>query len=632
MVQAGGGFTTRSRVARVTHYNAVRLGRQPGRNHRRGARITVRRALYEPEQRTTRGERNDDKRDGAGARAKGQNRVPHVREGFIERKDKENGILAPSDGGLLRKTKRRTRFCAEAPFPYQETDLYGDEMVASEDVEKVFQGAEAGIDKYLALRALHAKDPRGYYRLLVEHTEEVLPFIYTPTVGEACQKYSKLNIQTTGLYLSLADRGRILDKLRSWKHGDKVSAIVVTDGERILGLGDLGAGGMGISEGKIQLYTAAAGVNPDSCLPICLDVGTNRESLLEDPDYIGMRQKRPTGIPYYSFLDEFIQALKAWRPHLLLQFEDFGNHTAFVLLNKYRNQLCCFNDDIQGTAAITLAGILGALRLKSGGLTDQKILFHGAGEAGVGCGELIALALNVWHGVPLPEARKRILFMDSKGLVCKQRVAKLQDHKIPFAHDLDYAPDLLTAVKLHKPTVLVGVSTQKGAFSEEVIRAMCDNCNRPVIFPLSNPTSKSECTYQEAFEASEGKVIFASGSPFDPLTMRDGQTFYPAQANNAYIFPAVGHAAILCKAKCIPDEVFLEAAKCLSGLSSDRDLVKGKLFPSFSEIREVSATITAHLCKYICEQGLGEAPEGLEGSDFSAWLSYAREQMYEVRG
>uniref|UniRef100_A0A7S3E223 Malic enzyme n=2 Tax=Chloropicon laureae TaxID=464258 RepID=A0A7S3E223_9CHLO len=496
----------------------------------------------------------------------------------------------------------------------------------SEAVAGVFAGAEKDIDKYMALRGLRVRDPDAYYRLLTKHTEEILPYVYTPTVGEACQKYSNLNVQTTGLYISLNDRGRVLEKLRQWPHQD-VTTIVATDGERILGLGDLGAGGMGISEGKILLYTAAAGVAPTDCLPICLDVGTNNEQLLSDPAYIGLRQRRPTGEAYFSFIEEFVAALKQWQPHVLLQFEDFGNHTAFLLLQKYRNQVCCFNDDIQGTAAITLSGILASLRLKRESLADQRILFHGAGEAGVGCGELIALALASWHGLSLVEARKRVLFMDSKGLVCKARLGKLQDHKITFAHDIAFAPDLLSVVRTHRPTVLIGVSTQAGAFSREVIEAMAAHCDRPVIFPLSNPTSKSECSYEEAFAGTRGRVIFASGSPFPPLSTGAGGTFYPAQANNAYIFPAVGHAAVLTRAKCIPEEVFLEAAACLAELSSDRDLACGKLFPSFSNIRPVSARIMARVGKYLCDRGFGERPAGLVNDD---WHGLATASMYRV--
>jgi len=522
------------------------------------------------------------------------------------------------------------------PGYYYDDDENDDDAMTPEEV---FAGARTSIDKYMALRKLLGTDPDEYYRLLVNATEDVLPFIYTPTVGEACQKYSNLGIETTGLYLSLEDRGSILRKLEAWPN-QNIKAIVVTDGERILGLGDLGAGGMGISEGKIQLYTAAAGVAPESCLPICLDVGTNRDSLLADPAYRGLRQKRATGIAYYSFLDEFVSVLKAWQTHVLLQFEDFGNHTAFNLLGKYRNQVCCFNDDIQGTATITLAGILAGLRVRDQGkaesdqrstLANETILFHGAGEAGVGCGELIALALATWHGIPLPEARKKILFMDSKGLVCKTRLGRLQEHKIPFAHDLEYAKDLEHVVRMHKPTVLVGVSTQRGAFTDGVIKEMCAISERPIIFPLSNPTSKSECTFEEAFAASEGKVIFASGSPFRPLVAQDtGKTVYPAQANNAYIFPAVGHAAILCQASGIPEEVFLEAAASLAHQSTEEDLAMGRLFPPFSDIREVSNEIMARLCQYFCQHGYGQLPKDLKDNSLESWTAYTQSKMYQV--
>jgi len=529
-------------------------------------------------------------------------------------------IKAPGTGDLVVRKER------EKGGGEEEEDKNNIAMVEKDEtVQSVFAGAERDIDKYMALRRLQTRDSEAYYRLLIQNTEEVLPYIYTPTVGEACQKYSNLKVKTVGLYISLKDRGRILEKLRSWPKQD-IKVAVVTDGERILGLGDLGAGGMGISEGKILLYTAAAGVAPETCLPICLDVGTNNEALLNDPEYIGLRHKRAVGHAYFSFVDEFVRALKAWQPNLLLQFEDFGNHTAFMLLNKYRNQLCCFNDDIQGTAAITLSGILAALRLKGESLADQKVLFYGAGEAGVGCGELIALALSTWHGYSMVEARKRILFMDSKGLVCKSRLDTLQEHKISFAHDMDYVPDLLSAVKLHRPTVLIGLSTQRGAFTQDVIREMRAHCERPVLFPLSNPTHKAECTYEEAFMGSSGKVIFASGSPFLPITTSNGETFYPAQANNAYIFPAVGHAAVICKAKTIPEEVFLEAARTLSELSSYSDLEHGRLFPSFSEIRSVSSKIMARVCKYLCENGYGEIPEGLKDS----WLEFTSGSMYQT--
>jgi len=478
------------------------------------------------------------------------------------------------------------------------------------------------LDKYLALRKLQKEDEDAFYAILMEHTEDVLPYVYTPTVGEACQKYSHLPIETKGLFITADDRGRILEKLQEWPR-QNIRVVVVTDGERILGLGDLGAGGMGISEGKILLYTAAAGVNPEECLPICLDVGTNNESLLRDPGYRGLKQRRLTGEEYHSFVDEFISAIRVWQPHLLLQFEDFGNHNAFDLLHNYREKLCCFNDDIQGTAAITLSAILASLRLKKERLVDQTILFHGAGEAGVGCGELIAIAMSKWYDISINDARKKVLFLDSKGMVCASRINSLQEHKKAFAHDVPFEPDLLSAVRTFKPNILIGVSTVRGAFSADVIKEMAASNDRPIIFPLSNPTSKSECTFEEAFHGTEGRVLFASGSPFPPLESTTG-TFYPAQANNAYIFPAIGHAAVLCKASYIPDGAFVEAARCLSEMSSEPDLAVGRLMPPFSNIRDVSATIMAHIAEYLCSSNFGTKPEEVKD-----WKEFSRKIMYQ---
>ena len=503
---------------------------------------------------------------------------------------------------------------------------------------------EAPIDKYLHLRDLQQADPAAFFRLLCANTEEVLPFVYTPTVGEACQRYSHLPLRTTGLFISLRDKGRVLAKLRGWPHAGRAKVCVVTDGERILGLGDLGAGGMGIAEGKILLYTAAAGVHPDLCLPVCLDVGTNNESLLRDPQYKGLRQRRATGAEYAAFLDEFMGAVREVMPDGILQFEDFANHNAFDLLRKYRGVQCCFNDDIQGTASITLAGVMSALRLKRQRLSEQTFMFLGAGEAGTGIGELVALAMAYWvsrlshpslsppslpcirslcgshlprapqEGLDVAEARRKCIFLDSKGVVCRSRPGRLQPHKVNFAHDIPHHSDLLAAVRAFKPTVLIGVSTIAKAFSRPVLDAMLEYTERPVVFPLSNPTSKSECTYEEAFAWTGGKVIFASGSPFAPIE-RGGAVYSPAQANNAYIFPALGHAAILAGAKSIPDELFLDAAECLAKQSELREIERGFLFPPFSRILDVSVKIMTRLGESMQKKGLlsGPVPPGLDG-------------------
>nr|AWK67835.1 MME2 [Dunaliella tertiolecta] len=514
------------------------------------------------------------------------------------------------------------------------------------------------IEKYMWLRLLLEEKPSEYYRLLTSQTERVLPFIYTPTVGEACTRYFELKqrpqeprLRPKGLFLSLEDRGRILEKLRSWPQ-QNVKVIVVTDGERILGLGDLGAGGMGISEGKITLYTIAAGVDPSVCLPVCLDMGTNNKRLLNDPmtQYQGLKRERATGAEFDSFMAEFMDALSQWQPHVLVQYEDFGNTNAFRLLEKYRASHCTFNDDIQGTAAITLAAILAALRavefdkgnsginragkqidsdeaLGSGQLlAGKQVLFLGAGEAGTGIGELIAYCVHRRTGCSMNEARKTCHFVDSKGLVCASRMPDLQHHKQAFAHDTPYCKTLLEAVRLLKPVAIIGVSTIAGSFNEEVLREMAAINHRPIIFPLSNPTTKSECTFEEAFKHTEGRVLFASGSPFDPIFVPsqssgnasqpalagDGILMRPAQANNAYVFPALGHAAVLARCSSISDEAFLTAAEALAAMADPKMVLReGALFPPFSKIKDTSSHVMAHVMACMVREGRGLRPEGV---------------------
>lgn len=497
------------------------------------------------------------------------------------------------------------------------------------------------IDKYIYLRNQQSRNPNVFYRGLVSHCEEMLPYLYTPTVGEACQRYHALPIPTYGLYLRATNSGNFLSMMRSLPQQD-IQVVVVTDGERILGLGDLGAGGMGISEGKSLLYTAAAGVDPSAILPVCIDVGTANPSLLNDPSYKGLRQPRLTGAAYEAVIEEFISALKTWRPNAVLQFEDFGNHTAFQLLLKYRKRICCFNDDIQGTACITLAGLLSALRAEGTSLKDQRVLFLGAGEAGTGIGELIAIALEMKHGMTREEGRKHCYFIDSKGLVCASRT-NLQSHKRAFAHDVPNCETLEEAVATLQPTVLIGVSTSRGAFTPEIMRTMAKMNTRPIIFPLSNPTSKSECTFQEAFNATDGRVLFASGSPFPSIT-HQGKTYTPAQANNAYVFPAIGHAAALCNAKEITDGVFLLAAEALAGMTARENLEHGMLFPRFSNIRTVSCALMAAIADDMCASGLGSVPVDFESvvgkmtgqqgklsslSRRAKWEAYTKAHMYD---
>eukprot|EP00198_Chlamydomonas_reinhardtii_P003348 XP_001692684.1 NADP malic enzyme [Chlamydomonas reinhardtii] len=467
---------------------------------------------------------------------------------------------------------------------------------ATETAEAALSAAgPAPLDKYLWLRQLRAAAPRVYYGLLVNGPEAVLPYIYTPTVGQACQEYHTLGIATRGLYLRIdQDKGRVLERLRAWPQ-PQVRVVVVTDGERILGLGDLGANGMGISEGKIELYTAAAGVDPAVCLPVCLDVGINNTQLREHPDYKGVRSARPPQEEYDEFVQEFMEAVKVGDlcPHTLIQFEDFGNTNAFRLLRRYGGSACCFNDDIQGTAAITLAALLAALRVTGQRLADQRILFMGAGEASTGIAQLLARSMHIRDGLEEQAARQRCHLMDSKGLVLASRT-DLQPHKRPFAHsDVPPCATLIEAVRAIKPTVLIGASAVPNSFTQEVVAAMAELNDRTIIFPLSNPTSLAECTFEQAWKWTQGRVLFASGSPFDPITDAQGAVHHPPQANNAYIFPAVGYAAVLTKSKCIPEEVFLVAAERLSVMATAEELQVGALFPPFARIRDISAHVMA---------------------------------------
>jgi malate dehydrogenase (oxaloacetate-decarboxylating)(NADP+) len=407
------------------------------------------------------------------------------------------------------------------------------------------------------------------------------------------------------------DRGNIESVLRHWPN-QGVRLIVVTDGERILGLGDLGALGMGIPIGKLALYTACAGLHPYYCLPITLDVGTNNEHLLEDPFYIGLSRKRASGGEYEAFVDEFVHAAQKVFPGSLIQFEDFGNHNAFQLLGKWRDRVCCFNDDIQGTAAVALAGLLAATKETGIPLREQRIVFLGAGEAGTGIGELFVRALAE-EGVPEAEARKRCWFVDSRGLLVKDRGDAMPAHKLPFAHEADPVSSLAGAVEKIRPTALVGVSGVPRAFTAEILQSMAAINEKPVIFALSNPTSKAECTPEEAYLHTDGRAIFASGSPFKPVEFK-GRSFQPGQGNNVYIFPGVGLGALCCAASRVDDSMFLAAARTLAAEVTPDDLLRGSVYPSLTQIRSVSLKIAVAVAERAYEMGVAgrTRPENLE--------------------
>ncbi|KAE9613982.1 putative malate dehydrogenase (oxaloacetate-decarboxylating) (NADP(+)) [Lupinus albus] len=447
------------------------------------------------------------------------------------------------------------------------------------------------------------RNERLFYKLLIDNVDELLPIVYTPTVGEACQKYGTIFQRPQGLYISLKEKGKILEVMKNWPH-KSIQVIVVTDGERILGLGDLGCQGMGIPVGKLALYTALGGFRPSACLPVTIDVGTNNQKLLNDEFYIGLKQRRATGQEYYDLLHEFMSAVKQnYGEKVLIQFEDFANHNAFELLTKYSTNHLIFNDDIQGTASVVLAGVVAALKLIGGTLPDHIFLFLGAGEAGTGIAELIALEMSKQTKAPIEESRKKIFLLDSKGLIVSSRKNSLQHFKKPWAHEHEPVKTLLEAVKIIKPTVLIGSSGVGKTFTKEVIEAMTSNNEKPFILALSNPTSQSECTAEEAYKWSEGRAIFASGSPFDPVEY-NGKVYYSGQANNAYIFPGFGLGLVISGAIRVHDDMLLAASESLAKQVTDENYAKGLTFPPFTDIRKISANIAANVAAKAYELGL----------------------------
>jgi malate dehydrogenase (oxaloacetate-decarboxylating)(NADP+) len=491
-------------------------------------------------------------------------------------------------------------------------------QVQAERILTGLRSLSSDLEKYIALNSLHDRNEALFFRVVCDHIDEIQPLIYTPTVGLACQKFGLIFRRPRGLFISANDRGRIADILANWPYATKL--IVVTDGERILGLGDLGANGMGIPVGKLSLYSACAGVHPELCLPVMLDVGTNNEEVLKDPYYIGLRQQRITGAAYDEFVDEFVTAARATFPGVLIQFEDFANHSAFRLLHKYRDQACVFNDDIQGTAAVALAGLFSALRVSGRKLRDQTVLFLGAGEAATGIADLVVSAMMA-EGVSEEEALRRNWLVDSKGLVVKGR-AGLNAHKLRYAHDQAPIADFPTAIRTLRPTAIIGVAAVGGAFTPEVLQMMAEINERPIVFALSNPTSKAECSAEDAYRHSEGRAIFACGSPCDPVKL-NGATFVPRQGNNSYIFPGVGLGVIASGARLVTDEMFMAAAHTLTNCVTEADLAQGSLYPALPRIREVSAQIGAAVASVAYQNGLahGHAPNDL--------LALVQSQMYD---
>lgn len=470
-----------------------------------------------------------------------------------------------------------------------------------------FAGKSSNLEKFIYLSDLQDRNETLFYRLAHEKIDEVMPIVYTPVVGEACQRYSHIYRRGRGLYISHDMRGHI-EQILSNHRSQNPSVIVVTDGERILGLGDLGAGGMGIPIGKLALYTLCAGVPPYETLPITLDVGTDNEALLEDPMYIGLRQKRVRGEAYQAFIDEFVAAVRRVFPNVLLQWEDFLKGNAIAQLERFRGELTTFNDDIQGTAAVVVAGIYASLRITGSTMRDQRLVFAGAGASAHGIAELFVAAL-VEEGIPLAEARRRIWTVDTKGLVLSNREG-LEDFKAMFARDLSEVTTwsgttLEDVIENVKPTILIGVSATPGTFNESVVRLMARVNERPMIFPLSNPTSKAECTAEEAIRWSGGRAIVATGSPFAPV-MHEGQRHRIGQCNNAFIFPGVGLGVTVARATHISDGMFLDAAKALAEHVSAQDLAESAVYPHLTSIRECSHAVAVAVIRRAVAEGHAE--------------------------
>jgi malate dehydrogenase (oxaloacetate-decarboxylating)(NADP+) len=469
---------------------------------------------------------------------------------------------------------------------------------------------DSDLQRYLFLMDLQSRNQTLFFSILMSDPARFMPLVYTPTVGEACQKFDHIFRSTRGIYLPISAKGRLKDILKNWPQKD-VRFIVVTDGERILGLGDLGVNGMGIPVGKLALYTAVAGVPPELTLPITLDVGTNNEEYRNDPLYLGLQQPRVRGKAYDDFIEEFVDAVQTLYPKCCLQWEDFANINAVPILAKYKDKICTYNDDIQGTAGIALAGIYGALRISGQKLVDQRFLFMGAGSAATGIAELISLAM-VSEGLTIEEARARNTLFDVNGLITSSR-KDLADFQKPFAQKNKPCTSFVDAINLVKPTGIVGVSTVPKLFNQQVIEAMSTINKRPIIFPYSNPTSRSECTAEEAYKWSKGKAIFASGSPFEPVTLL-GKTFIPGQGNNVYIFPAMGMAVLATQSTRVTEEMFIVAAKAVAEQVTQDELDSGLIYPPQSQILNASLRTATKIAEYIFEQGLARVkkPKDIE--------------------
>ena len=493
------------------------------------------------------------------------------------------------------------------------------------------QQKTSDLERYIYLMNLLEINETLFYHTLMSDPARFLEIVYDPTIGEACLKFDHILRRPRGMYLSITRKGHVKDVLRNWPVKD-IRFICVTDAGRILGLGDLGANGMGIPIGKLQLYTAAAGVPPQGLLPLYLDAGTNNEGYLRDPLYVGLRKHRPSTEELYAFVDEFVDAVQEVFPNCCIHFEDWTGADAIALLARYRNKVSCYNDDIQGTAGVTLAGLINALKITGGQLKDQRILFLGSGSAAIGLADLIVSAL-VQQGVSQEAARQQIRLFDTKGLVVAGSPGLSESkrhyaHKLPPSKPFDHLdlsteyPQILAAIEDFKPTILIGVSTVGKLFSKEIVEAMSRLNARPIIFALSNPIEKHECLPQDAYAWSNGKAIYAGGVQFPPVH-HNGETFLPSQANNLYVFPAVGMAIYATNAKRVTDEMFIEAAHAVADQVRPDQLKLGMLFPPQSNIFETEIQTAARVAKLVFDSGLARVERPAD------MVAFIREHVYK---
>lgn len=528
------------------------------------------------------------------------------------------GIIAR--GAALLRDPRLNKSTAFGAAEREALDLVGLLPEAVEDAEHQLQRVTAQLtrqsselERYLHLAALREINETLFFRLVTSDPARFVPLVYTPTVGEACLRYSEVMERPRGLYVSLNRKGRVREVLRNWPER-AVRFIVVTSGQRILGLGDLGANGMGIPIGKLVLYSACGGVPPHLTMPVMLDCGTDNEALLGDPLYLGLRRRRPAAAELDEFVEEFVTAVQEEFPDCCIQFEDWARADAFRLLRRYRERACCFNDDIQGSGAVALAGLQSAMRITGGRLAEQTFLFLGAGSAGVGIAHLLVSAMAA-QGLPREEARARIWMFNRKGLIESTR-RDLADFQRPWAHPHAPTADFAAAIEELRPSVIIGVSTAAGAFDRRVIEAMTRINRHPIIFALSNPTSRAECTAQDAYRWSQERAIFASGSPFAPVHV-DGRTLVPGQCNNMYIFPAIGLAVYATRARRVTDDMFIAAAHAVAERVTATELDAGLIYPPQSAILETEVHAAKRIAEVIFARGLAAVKPP---RDLGAWL------------